>query len=108
MDKMIACCGLDCAQCGAFLAFKNDDQALREKTAAEWTVMHKFDFTPDMINCTGCKGDGIQVGHCSVCEIRACARGKGFENCGACADFKTCKTINDFLALVPCAAKNLA
>jgi len=108
MEKMIACCGLDCAQCGAFLALKNDDQALREKTAAEWTVMHKFNFTPDMINCTGCKGGGVQVGHCSVCEIRTCARGKGVENCGVCADFKTCKTINDFIALVPCVAKNLA
>jgi len=108
MEKMIACCGLDCAQCGAYLALKNDDQALREKTAAEWTVAHNFNFTPEMINCTGCKGDGVQVCHCSVCEIRKCACGKGVENCGVCADFKTCKVINDFIALVPCVAANLA
>ena len=108
MEKMIAYCGLDCAQCGAYLAMKNNDQALREKTAAEWTVMHNFNFTPDMINCTGCKGDGVQVGHCSVCEIRKCAIAKGVENCGVCTDFKTCKTINDFIVLVPCVAKNLA
>ena len=107
MEKKIAYCGLDCAQCGAFLALKNNDQALREKTAAEWTIAHNFDFTPDMINCVSCKGDGIQVGYCSQCEIRKCAREKGVENCGVCADFKTCKTIQDFIAMVPCAGANL-
>ncbi|MBU4575996.1 MAG: DUF3795 domain-containing protein, partial [Desulfarculus sp.] len=29
----IACCGLDCSQCPAHLAWQNDDQALRQKTA---------------------------------------------------------------------------
>ena len=106
MEKLIAYCGLNCAECGAYLAMKNDDQALREKTAAEWTVKFNFSFTPDMINCTSCKGDGVKIGHCSVCEIRKCASGKGVVNCGACGDFKTCKTINDFIAMVPCVAKN--
>ena len=107
MEKMIAYCGLDCAQCGAYVAMKNNDQALREKTAAEWTVMHHFDFTPDMINCTSCQGDGIKVGYCSQCAIRKCATEKGVVNCGVCDTFKTCKTIQDFIAQVPCAAKNL-
>ena len=107
MEKMIAYCGINCAECGAFLAMKNNDQALREKTAAEWTKMHKFNFTPDMINCTSCKGNGVQVGHCSQCEMRKCAMGKGVVNCGACAEFKTCKTINDFLAMVPGLKENL-
>lgn len=107
MGKMIAYCGINCAECGAFLAHKNDDQTLREKTAAEWTVAHNFNFTPDMINCTTCKGNGVQVNHCSECEIRKCAIEKNVENCGKCADFKTCKTINDFLAQVPHLAENL-
>jgi hypothetical protein len=108
MEKTIAYCGLNCAECGAFVAMKNDDWALREKTAAEWTVAHNFNFTPEMINCTGCKGDGVQIGHCSNCEMRKCALAKGVVNCGACADFKTCKTINDFIAVVPAVAENLA
>ena len=107
MEKMIAYCGLDCAECGAYLAYKNNDQALREKTAAEWTKAHNFNFTPDMINCVSCKGKGVQVGHCAECEMRKCASGKGVVNCGACADFKSCKTINDFLAMVPAAKDNL-
>ena len=107
MEKLLAYCGLDCAECSAYLALKNNDQALREKTAAEWKKMHNFNFTPEMINCTSCKGSGIQVGHCSQCEIRKCASGKGVVNCGACAEFKSCKTINDFLAHVPSAKDNL-
>ena len=107
MEKLIAYCGLDCAECGAYLALKNDDQALREKTAAEWSKAHDFNFTPEMINCTSCKGTGVQVGHCSECEMRKCAMEKGVLNCGACGEFKTCKTINDFIAMVPAAAQNL-
>ena len=108
MEKLIAYCGLDCAECGAYLAMKNNDQALREKTAAEWSTAHNFSFTPEMINCTSCKGTGVQVGHCSQCEIRKCAMEMKVENCGACGEFKTCKTINDFIAMVPSAAENLA
>ena len=107
MEKLISYCGINCAECGAYLALKNDDQALREKTAAEWKVAHNFDFTPEMINCTSCKGTGVQVGHCSQCEIRKCAMEKDVVNCGACADFETCKTINDFLAQVPSLKENL-
>ena len=108
MEKLIAYCGLDCAECDAYKATQNNDQALREKTATAWTGMHGFNFTPDMINCTSCKSAGAKIGHCSECEMRKCASGKSLENCGACGDFKTCKTINDFLAMVPTAMGNLA
>ena len=107
MEKLIAYCGLDCAECGAFLATKNNDQALREKTAIEWTKVHNFDYTPDMINCTGCKGDGALINHCSDCEIRKCAIEKGVINCGACAEFKACKIINDHIVEVPHTKQNL-
>ena len=104
---MIAYCGLDCAGCSAYIATQNNDQALREKTAVEWTKMHSFNFTPDMINCTSCKGDGVKIGYCSQCEIRKCGSGKGVVNCGACAEFVTCKIINDFLVQVPEIRDNL-
>ena len=107
MEKIIAYCGLDCAECGAYLAHKNNDQALRVKTAAEWTKAHNFNFTPDMINCSSCKGTGVLVGHCSECEIRKCAGGKGVVNCGACAEFNTCKKLNELIAQVPNAKENL-
>ena len=108
MEKIIAYCGLNCAECGAYLATKNNDQALREKTAAEWKIAYNFDFTPEMINCTSCKGTGVLIGHCSQCEIRKCAMEMNVVNCGACNEFKTCKQINDLIAQVPSVAANLA
>ena len=107
MKKIIAYCGMDCAGCNAYLATKNDDQALREKTAAEWTKTFNFDFTPEMINCTSCTSSGVKVGYCSQCEIRKCAVEKDVKNCGACDEFKTCGTINAFFDAVPDAKANL-
>jgi hypothetical protein len=107
MEKIIAACGLDCAQCGAFIAAKTNDQKLREKVAAEWTKAFNFAFTPEMINCHGCFAtDGVQVGHCAECTMRLCAIDRKVANCGACPDFP-CKTVSEFHASCPEAAANL-
>ena len=106
MEKIIAYCGIDCAQCDAYRATQNNDQQLREKIAAEWSKSFGFDCTPDMINCTSCQGNGVKVGHCSECEVRRCSSGKGLVHCGVCAEFRDCKIINGFFAHVPDDAKN--
>lgn len=106
MEKIIAICGLDCAKCNAYIASKTNDNALRSKTAKEWTKAYNFAFTPDMINCHGCHAtDGVQIGHCSQCEMRKCAISKGAKTCKACTDFP-CKMIADFHASCPEAAAN--
>ena len=107
MKKMIAYCGLDCAECTAFKATQNNDDAMREKIAAEWTKAYNFNFTPNMINCTSCKGEGEKIGHWRECEIRICASGKDLVHCGVCSEFKTCKTINNMLEQAPHVAENL-
>lgn len=106
MEKILAVCGLDCAQCGAYIAAKTNDNALRIKTAAEWSKAHNFAFTPDMINCHGCLAtDGVQVGYCSQCEMRACGISKGVKTCKECTEYP-CKMISDFQAACPEAAAN--
>ena len=106
MEKLIAYCGLDCSECGAHLAWKNNDQAMREKTALDFAEWHGFKGSADEINCAGCKGGGILFSHCSNCEIRKCASKKAVVNCGSCSEFKTCKTINDFITEVPHVVEN--
>ena len=107
MEKLIAYCGMDCAECPAYLATKNNDQSLREKTAAEWTIMHDYAFTPDMINCTSCKCDGAKICYCSMCCVRKCAIEKGVAECAACAEAATCETIKNFNEYVAEAKKKL-
>lgn len=96
MKKMIGYCGLDCEKCDAYLATIHDDNALREKTAKLWSELNQVPITPEMINCTGCRVDGVKTYFCSdLCEIRKCAQHKGFAICGECAALKNCKTVGE-------------
>ena len=91
MNRMIACCGLDCEKCDARIATVNNDDALREKTARLWTEWNKVEITKDMINCVGCRADGVKTPFCdSLCEIRKCAMSKGFATCGVCGELAAC------------------
>jgi len=105
--KILAMCGLDCAACPAFIAHKTDDQALRVKTAAEWSKQFGVQMQPEAVNCVGClKTKGPQIGHCAECEIRKCGLAKKVKNCGLCPDYP-CDKISKFIANVPPAEANL-
>jgi hypothetical protein len=108
MAKMISICGLDCSVCPALIVHQTGDQALREKTAKEWSAAYHADFKPEMVDCVGCTAtQGVHIGHCSECAIRACGLARGVANCGVCPDFEGCSTIGDFIAKVPPAKANL-
>jgi putative acetyltransferase len=105
---MIAYCGLDCEKCDAFIATKNNDQVLREKTAKLWSELNHTTILPEQINCTGCRADGPKTVYCEeLCTIRQCAMKKGFTTCGDCADMEKCPTLGMITANNPDALKNL-
>ncbi len=94
MKEMIACCGLDCEKCDAYLATIHHDDALREKTAKLWAEMNNAPITPEMIHCMGCRPDGVKTPYCDgMCEIRKCARNKGYDTCGDCSALECCKIV---------------
>ena len=64
MKDLIAYCGLDCGKCDARRATLTDDSALREKTAKLWSQMNGVEITPEMINCVGCRVDGVKSPYC--------------------------------------------
>jgi hypothetical protein len=105
--KKLAMCGLDCAACPAYIAYKTDDQALREKTAAEWSRQFHAGIKPADINCVGClQTKGVQFSHCADCEIRRCGLTRHVQNCAQCQDYP-CARISAFIANVPPAKANL-
>jgi hypothetical protein len=107
VSKRLAICGLDCAACPAFIAYKTNDQALREKTAAEWSKQFQVALKPADINCVGClQTKGVQIAHCADCEIRKCGLDRHVQNCAQCPDYP-CARISQFLANVPPAKANL-
>lgn len=107
MEKLIAYCGLDCVECDARKATLANDDALRAATAEKWSKEFNFAFTPEMVNCTGCKEAGAKIGHCAECEMRACGLERRVVNCGDCEKYASCAKINDFLKMVPQAKANL-
>jgi len=108
MKTMIAFCGLDCEKCDAYIATKNDDQALREKTAKLWAQLNNAPILPEHINCDGCRVIGRKTVFCeSLCGIRQCALKKGVTTCGDCPEMDTCSTLKAVTANSPEALKNL-
>jgi hypothetical protein len=108
MNKLIACCGLNCETCEARIATVKDDDQLRKSTVEKWSTMYNSqNLTIDMINCTGCREDGVKYFHCNDCEIRKCVDLKGFNTCGECADIETCAKVSMIHKYVPEALSNL-
>jgi hypothetical protein len=107
-DKLIACCGLDCATCEAKIATVTDDNKLRKETAEKWKVQYNTpDILPEMINCTGCREEGVKVLHCAECEIRNCVKSKGFDTCADCEKLDSCSIVGDIHKYVPGTLENL-
>ena len=94
MKQMIAFCGLDCEKCEAYLATRNNDDALRASVAEKWSKLNGVLITPEMINCAGCRAQGVKTLYCaSLCAIRQCALSKSVETCRDCAGWETCQTL---------------
>ncbi|MDE5755828.1 MAG: DUF3795 domain-containing protein [Clostridia bacterium] len=94
MKKLIAFCGLDCEKCDARIATLNNDDDLRDKVAKLWSEMNGVAITPEMINCEGCRVDGVKTPFCNdLCPIRQCALGKKCETCGDCPAMNECQTV---------------
>jgi hypothetical protein len=107
-EKTLAVCGLDCAACPCFRAHRTDDQALRVKTAAEWSKQFKAQIKPEDINCVGClKTKGVLFSHCRDCDIRKCGLARKVKNCALCPEYTSCEKIAKFIANVPPAKANL-
>ncbi len=94
MKKYIAFCGLDCETCEARIATIDDNGSLRQKVAKEWSELNGVEITPEMINCVGCRIDGVKTPFCdSLCPIRQCALVRNVETCGSCGELYSCGKI---------------
>lgn len=99
MDKIIGACGIDCGNCDAFKATKNNDDELRKSTAAGWSKMFNANIEAEDINCLGCHSK-VLFSHCNECEIRKCNDDKSQDNCSKCGDY-SCDKITAFHKMVP-------
>src|SRR4030042_1449822 len=99
-NDLIACCGLDCSNCGAYIATQTNDDDKRIEVAQEWSAMYNTNFKPEDINCNGCRSEEQKFSHCNVCEIRKCCMEKELENCAGC-DMYAYDKLEDFFKMAP-------
>jgi len=104
---MIAVCGMNCHECGAFLTTKENDDQKRTRVAQDWSTRFKVEVNPKDINCDGCQSDGGRIfNYCNVCEVKKCGKEKGLENCGYCGEYP-CRKLDFILTNAPDAKKRL-
>jgi hypothetical protein len=105
MTRIIAFCGMNCAECPAYIALKNDDDELRAKTVEQWSKMFEGTFKPEDINCSGCiAAEGVHVRYCKKCVVRLCGIKKGLTNCAHCDEYP-CETLSKLFDMVAPGAK---
>jgi hypothetical protein len=106
----LAYCGLDCKKCPAFIATANDDDALRQKTAKDWSSLYAEilahvgivgSLKPEDINCRGCRSDADHFIGCMKCLIRECSQGRRFGTCASCNEYETCELLKGFYSMPP-------
>jgi hypothetical protein len=109
MNRFIAFCGLDCAQCDAYTATQANDEVAKERLLARWRVEYN---NPEMplaaVTCDGCTTlNGRAGGYCGQCPIRACGIERKVTNCAYCAEYASCEKLTGFLNQVPTAKASL-
>ncbi|MHC4118292.1 MAG: DUF3795 domain-containing protein [Planctomycetota bacterium] len=78
---MFGYCCVECSKCDAYIATRNNDDALRAKVARQWKMK------PEQINCSGCKSDNALFN----CEAKRCAIERRLPTCAHCGDFASCE-----------------
>jgi len=101
--KIIAYCGIDCGACPAYVATRNDDDALRAETARKWSELYGAERKVEDINCDGCSGaSGRLFVYCKACEVRRCASEKKVASCAVCPEY-SCARLDAFCEIMPAA-----
>lgn len=102
MDPVVACCGLVCSGCPAYIATQADDADALEGVALRWREEYNApDITVESVICDGCMVESERhCGHWHECDIRACGVSRNVTNCAHCSDY-ICDRLDSFFGFVP-------
>ncbi len=102
MAKIQAYCGLDCSECEAYIATRDNDQAGLAATAEKWAKQFGGrNLGPEICICDGCTtGKRMSTAHAETCALRLCASTRGVATCAHCDDYG-CEILQGFFTLAP-------
>lgn len=103
MKEILGYCGYRCDLCPAHKGNIRgpDDQ---KRTAEAWLKYYDLKIEPEEIYCDGCLEEGGQ--HPQNCNVRPCARKKGYVTCSECSDFICKKLAKKMKAIEPIKKKH--
>lgn len=98
----ISPCGLYCGVCAIYIADRDNNVKLKERlvnlykggTPGKGLLPGSENLSVNDIKCNGCMSND-QFMHCSQCDIRKCAKDKGYTGCHECDEFP-CHYIDNF------------
>jgi len=105
MAPQIACCGLDCVVCPAYIATQKDNYEEIKKVAKLWSNESRS-FKSEEIYCYGCKSSEKNFIWCSECPTKKCCSDKELENCAYCDDY-FCDNLKQTFEMDPSAKERL-
>lgn len=91
---MITRCGDDCTYCPRFVGARDGDPIKPEEAKDLWSrlgLRGKGVLAEQML-CHGC----LPQNDCAYPELRACAKARGYENCGSCDEYPCTLTMAMF------------
>lgn len=107
MKSLFAYCGLNCAECPAYIATQENNDNKRKRVAEEWQKAFNPNIKPEDINCDGCTIQSNRLfAHCLECKVRLCAIAKGVKNCAHCSDY-ACDNLQEYFKMAPKMKENL-
>lgn len=78
--ELLAPCGTYCGVCPYLIAYKTNNESLKEKLAKSIGIK------PEQIVCDGCKSDN-PLFFCKSCAMKTCVAEKDVESCAVCGEF---------------------
>lgn len=90
--NLIAPCGLHCGACGVYIATRDKNEKFKE---ARGTLYGTKTEDTECYGCMQSEPPKKLYGHCTMCAIRNCVRGKGYYSCHQC-DQWPCNMIENF------------
>jgi hypothetical protein len=107
MDKLIAACGLNCAECEAFIATQENDDEKLAAVAKKWSEQYGSEIEASQCICDGCRAGGrLSTTHAATCELRVCAEKQGVPTCAHCEKYG-CETLTNFVKFAPVIGEKL-
>lgn len=86
--RVLAPCGTNCSVCPYLMAYKDEDDRLKEKLAKSVRIK------PEQVACEGCNSE-IPLFFCNQCQIKRCVQKEGKASCVECEKYP-CENIERY------------